>query len=127
MTQITIAQWLSSVTPTTGASVLTYSLLNTLIESHTRGFHTDTLWGRIIFTSPKYIAIGYNENGDWTRITCSDLRTAVSHIGKIMTDRMFLRHLERQNTFARFEAKRIRKALQGIIDRPTVCLAKADK
>jgi len=64
-----------------------------------------SLWGRIIYTSPKYIAIGYNGNGDWTRITCSDLTIAVSHIGKIMTDRMFLRHLNRQARLALAEAE----------------------
>jgi hypothetical protein len=121
MTQITIAQWLSSVTPKTtptGASMLTsipktpQPLSYTPADYHMdmqiatmNDPHTNTLWGRIIYTAPKYIAIGYNGNGDWMRITCSDLSTAVSHIGKLMTDRMFLRHIDRQARLALAEAE----------------------
>lgn len=142
MTQITINDWLSTFTstPNTGASMPTYSFqpltkahrtadyyLDTWIATMQADGNIDTLWGRIIRTNINYIAIGYNGNGEWTKIPCANLNTAKLYIGRFMTERLYKRHADRQKEFARIEAERISKALQGKIDRPTVCLAKMDR
>ena len=143
MTQISINEWLSTTTPKTPSqetSMTTYSFqpltkahrtadyyLDTWIATMQADGNIDTLWGRIIRTNINYIAIGYNGNGEWTKIPCANLNTAKLYIGRFMTERLYKRHAFRQKEFARIEAERINRALQGKIDKPTVCLAKADK
>ena len=127
-------------TTTTGASMATYSFqplskghrtadyyLDTWIATMQDTHNIDTLWGRIIRTNINYIAIGYNGNGEWTKIPCANLNTAKLYIGRFMTERLYKRHAYRQKHFARIEAERINRALQGRISNPTVCLVKADK
>ena len=127
-------------TPITGASMTTYSFqplskahrtadyyLDTWIATMQKDHNIDTLWGRIIRTNINYIAIGYNGYGEWTKIPCANLNTAKLYIGRFMTERLFRRHTFRQKEFARIEAERINRALQGKINRPTVCLVKAVK
>ena len=127
-------------TPITGASMTTYSFqplskahrtadyyLDTWIATMQKDHNIDTLWGRIIRTNINYIAIGYNGYGEWTKIPCANLNTAKLYIGRFMTERLFRRHTFRQKEFARIEAERINRALQGKINRPTVCLAKPVK
>ena len=127
-------------TTTTGASMATYSFqplskghrtadyyLDTWIATMQDTHNIDTLWGRIIRTNINYIAIGYNGNGEWTKIPCANLNTAKLYIGRFMTERLYKRHAYRQKHFARIEAERINRALQGKINRPTVCLVKAVK
>ena len=129
-----------SSTPITGASMTTYSFqplskahrtadyyLDTWIATMQKDHNIDTLWGRIIRTNINYIAIGYNGYGEWTKIPCANLNTAKLYIGRFMTERLFRRHTFRQKEFARIEAERINRALQGKINRPTVCLVKAVK
>ena len=129
-----------SSTPITGASMTTYSFqplskahrtadyyLDTWIATMQKDHNIDTLWGRIIRTNINYIAIGYNGYGEWTKIPCANLNTAKLYIGRFMTERLFRRHTFRQKEFARIEAERINRALQGKINRPTVCLAKPVK
>ena len=116
MTQITIAEWLSTTTPkttSTGASMTTYSFqpltkahrtadyyLDTWIATMQADGNIDTLWGRIIRTNINYIAIGYNGNGEWTKIPCANLNTAKLYLGRIMSQRCFDRHSDRQKRFA---------------------------
>ena len=138
--QITINEWLSTTTPSQESSMTTYSFqplskghrtadyyLDTWIQTMQDTHNIDTLWGRIIRTNINYIAIGYNGHGEWTKIPCANLNTAKLYIGRFMTERLYKRHAYRQKHFARIEAERINRALQGRIDRPTVCLAKPVK
>ena len=123
MTQITINEWLSTTTPkttSTGASMTTYSFqpltkahrtadyyLDTWIATMQADGNIDTLWGRIIRTNINYIAIGYNGNGEWTKIPCANLNTAKLYIGRFMTERLYKRHAYRQKHFARLEQERL--------------------
>ena len=101
--------------------------LDTWIATMQKDHSINTLWGRIIRTNINYIAIGYNGNGEWTKIPCANLNTAKLYIGRFMTERLYKRHAYRQKHFARIEAERINRALQGKINSPTVCLAKPVK
>ena len=86
-----------------------------------------TLFGRIISTGVNYIATGYNGHGEWVKIPCANLNTAKLYMGRYMSERLFKRHTFRQKEFARIEAERINRALQGKINSPTVCLVKPVK
>ena len=101
--------------------------LDTWIATMQDRHNINTLWGRIVRTNINYIVTGYNTQGQWTKIPCANLNTAKLYIGRFMSERCFVRHSDRQKEFARTEAERISKALQGKIDNPTVCLVKADK
>ena len=101
--------------------------LDTWIATMQDTHNIDTLWGRIIRTNINYIATGYNAHGYWVKIPCHNLNTAKLHIGRFMTERLFKRHSYRQKEFARLEAERINRALQGKINSPTVCLVKPVK
>jgi len=105
MTQITIAEWLSTTTPkttTTGASMATYSFqpltkahrtadyyLDTWIATMQDRLNIDTIWGRIIRTNINYIVTGYNFDGNWIEIPCANLNTAKLYLGHIMSEDEF--------------------------------------
>ena len=120
--QVPINEWLSTTTPKTPSqesSMTTYSFQPLSKAHRTADYYLDTwiatmqdnnidtLWGRIIRTNINYIAIGYNGNGEWTKIPCANLNTAKLYIGRFMTERLYKRHAYRQKHFARLEQERL--------------------
>lgn len=105
MTQITIAEWLSSTT-LKGASMPTYSFqplskaqrtadyyLDTWIQRQQRDLNLDLVWGRIIRTSINYIVTGFRGN-EWVEIPCANLNTAKLYLGEIMPENYFFAYRE---------------------------------
>lgn len=70
--------------------------LDTWIQTMQATHDINTVWGRIIRTNINYIVTGYNTQGEWTKIPCANLNTAKLYLGRIMSQRCFDRHSERQ-------------------------------
>lgn len=89
-----------SFQPLTPAHRTADHYLDTWIETMQATHDINTVWGRIIRTNINYIVTGYNTQGDWTKIPCANLSTAKLYLGRIMSQRCFDRHSERQASFA---------------------------
>ena len=108
MTQISIADWLAttpkrdnmySFQPLTPAHRTADYYLDTWIKTmqeiyrtHPIYARTNLLYGKIIRTSMNYIAIGYNQDGEWVEIPCANLNTARLYMMSYMNEDDFKFH-----------------------------------